>query len=96
MRIALVLKQNEEKIGEHISQIVVFDVESDKVIGVENATVESDDVGILSKWALTEQVEEIYIPEVDDQVKPIFRMNGITMKAYDELGDNKLFQTFIV
>lgn len=96
MKIALVLRQNEQRNDEHISQVVVFDVESDRVVGVENATVQSSDVDTLSRWALTEQVKEIYIPEVDEQLKPIFRMNGITMKRYDELGDNKLFQTFIV
>lgn len=98
MRIALVLRQKDEpkKVDEHVSQVVVFDVEKDRVVGVENMTVASEDVDSLTHWALAEQVEEIFIPKVDDQVKPLFGKRGITMKGYDELGDNKLFRTFIV
>lgn len=96
MRIALVLRQEKKEVEDRISRVIVFDVENDKVVGVENVDVASADLNTLSNWALTEQVEEIFVPEANDRVKPYFNLKGIEMKAYDELGDNKLFQTFIV
>ena len=97
MRIALFLKQKkQEEIEKHISQAVVFDMEKDKVVGVENETLETRDAGKLSLWAHTNKVEEIYIPHVDEKSKSFFEKMGISMKGYDELGNNKLFQTFIL
>ena len=97
MRIALVLKQKKhDEANGHISQAVVFNVENGKVIGVENESVESTNLNSLFIWALTHKVKEIYIPEVDEWVKLLFHAVGVTMKCYDELEDNKLFQTFIV
>ena len=97
MRIALFLKQKkQEEIEKHISQAVVFDMEEDKVIGVENETLETRDAGQLSLWAYTNKVEEIYLPYVDEKLKSFFEALGIRMKGYDELGNDKLFQTFIL
>jgi len=98
MRIALVLKQQKKQseVDGHISQAVIFEVENDKVVGVENESVNAGNLNTLFTWALTRKVKEIYIPEVDDWVKLLFQLIGVTMKRYDELEDNKLFQTFIV
>lgn len=49
MRIALVLKQKEKnEVDGRISQAVVFDVEEDKVVGVENEAVEAGNLTSLS------------------------------------------------
>jgi len=97
MRIALVLKQKKhDEVNGDISQAVVFNVENGKVIGVENEEVESTNLNSLFIWALSRKVGEIYIPEVADWVKLLFHAVGVTIKRYDELEDNKLFQTFIV
>lgn len=93
MRIALVLRQKKQ---DEISQAVVFDVEKDKVVGVENETIHPEDVKSLSSWAETKKVKEIYLPNVEEWVKNLFTKMGITMKAYDELSEDKLFQTFIL
>lgn len=97
MRIALVLKQSkQDEVERHISQAVVFNVEDGKVMGVENETLEADNLNSLFLWTLSRKVGEIYIPEVADWVKILFHAVGVTIKRYDELEDNKLFQTFIV
>lgn len=97
MKIALLMRnkkqpKNEELLGE----AVLFDVEKDKVVGVENETLKPKNVEELSFWALTKRVKEIYIPEVDEQVRTFFRKMGINIKRYDELSDDRLFQTFIL
>lgn len=97
MRIALVLKQKEKnEVDGRISQAVVFDVEEDKVVGVENEAVEAGNLTSLSAWALASKIRTIYLPVVDEWVKAFFWMMGITMKSYDECVDDKLFQTFIL
>lgn len=96
MKIALLLRQKRDDETERIGQAVLFDVEKDKVVGVQNETLGTKDVRSLSSWAITKKVKEIYLPEVDEQVRSFFRALGISMKRYDELDDNKLFQTFII
>ncbi len=96
MRIALLLRQKkQEETDRAMSHVVVFNVEQEKVIGVENETVASE-MSSLFYWALAEKVNIVYIPVVDGWAKALFRVMGITLKGYDEAVDDKLFQTFIL
>lgn len=97
MRIALLLRSKKQpKDEKNVEQAVVFDVENDKVVGVENDTLRSKGVEELKFWAQTKRVKEIYSPYVDEQVRTFFRKLGITIKGYDELSDDRLFKTFIL
>lgn len=98
MKIALLMKSKKQQKSEQqdVEQAVVFDVENDKVIGVENETFGSKDVKDLSFWALKKKVKEIYTPEVDEHVRVFFSLLGINIRRYDELSDDRLFQTFIL
>ncbi|MDR3141774.1 MAG: hypothetical protein LBU37_08645 [Tannerellaceae bacterium] len=95
MRIALLLRSKKQPKNE-IGQAVVFDVEKDKVVGVENETLQSKDVKTLTSWAQTKKVKEIYSPFVDEQLRIICKALGIKVRGYDELSDDRLFQTFIL
>ncbi|MDR1623478.1 MAG: hypothetical protein LBS04_00685 [Tannerellaceae bacterium] len=95
MRIALLLRSKKQPKNE-IEKAVVFDVEKDKVIGVENETLQSKDVKTLTSWAQTKKVKEIYSPFVDEQLRIICKALGIKVRGYDELSDDRLFQTFIL
>jgi hypothetical protein len=96
MKIALLLKSKKQPKLSYFEQAVVFDVEKDKVVGVENETLESTkDVKALRSWAQTKKVKEIYTPYVDEQLRLFFAKLGISLKAYDELSDDRLFRTFV-
>jgi NADH/NAD ratio-sensing transcriptional regulator Rex len=95
MKIALLLKSKRQAKSYQFDQAIVFDVEKDKVVGVENATLESKDVSALTSWAQKKKVKEIYTPYADDQLRSFLNKIGISLKGYDELSDNRLFQTFI-
>jgi hypothetical protein len=97
MKIALLLRSKKQpRTGDDCERAVVFDVEKDKVIGVENDTLESKDVNTLTSWAQTKKVKEIYTPYVDEQHRLSLNKLGILIRGYDELSDNRLFQTFII
>ncbi|MDR0994679.1 MAG: hypothetical protein LBL81_00125 [Tannerella sp.] len=74
---------------------IVFDVEKDKVVGVENEKVEAKDLLSLSSWAIAKKIQEIFTPNIDERHRQYLRMQGIQVRSYDELEDNELFQTFI-
>jgi hypothetical protein len=95
MKIALLLTSKRHAKPNQFDQAVVFDLEKDKVVGVENATLESKDVTALTSWAQNKKVKEIYTPYADDHLRSFLGSMGISLKAYDELSDNRLFQTFI-
>jgi len=97
MKIALLLKSKKQPKNEtNVEQAVVFDVEKDKVVGVENETLQSKDAKALTSWALTKKVKEIYSPYVDEQFRIFCKALGINVRGYDELSDDRLFQTFIL
>ncbi|MDR1980475.1 MAG: hypothetical protein LBQ39_02495 [Tannerellaceae bacterium] len=97
MKIALLLRgKKQSKTDGHINHAVVFEIEKDKVVGVESEILESKDAKYLSFWALTKKVKEIYIPDMDEHLRAFFRKMGIRVKKYDELTDDRLFQTFIL
>jgi hypothetical protein len=97
MKIALLLRSKKQpKTENEVEQAVVFDVEKDKVVGVENETLQSKDVKALTSWAQTKKVKEIYSPFVDEQLRIFCKTLGIKVKGYDELSDDRLFQTFIL
>jgi hypothetical protein len=95
MKIALLLKSKKQPKSNDIDRAVIFEVEKDKVTGVENAVLESTDVHALTFWAQTEKVGKIYTPYADDRLRLFFNRLGICLKGYDELSDDKLFRTFI-
>jgi hypothetical protein len=95
MKIALLLKNKKQPRVEYFDRAVVFDVEKDKVVGVENTILETKDVDELTSWAQTKRINEIYSPHVDEHLRLFFGKLGIIIKGYDELSDNWLFKTFI-
>ncbi len=97
MKIALLLRSKKQPKNEtNVEQAVVFDVEKDKVVGVENETLVTKDVKSITSWALTKKVKEIYTPYVDEQLRIFCNALGINLRGYDELSDDRLFQTFIL
>ena len=97
MKIALLLRSKKQPKNENeVEKAVVFDVEKDKVVGVENETLQSKDVKALTSWAQTKKVKEIYSPFVDEQFRIICKALGIKVRGYDELSSDRLFQTFIL
>jgi hypothetical protein len=97
MKIALLLRSKKQpKTENEVEQAVVFDVEKDKVVGVENETLKSKDVKALTSWAQAKKVKEIYSPLVDEQLRIFCKALGIKVRGYDELSDDRLFQTFIL
>jgi hypothetical protein len=96
MRIALLLKSRKQQMSEdYLERAVVFNLEKGRVVGVENETLDSEDVNSLTSWAQTKKVKEIYAPYVDEQLRLYLGKTGISVKGYDELSENRLFRTFI-
>lgn len=98
MKVALLLKNEKQPKDEkqEAEQAVVFDVEHDKVVGVQSETLKSKSTKDLIFWALTKRVKEIYTPDMDEQLRTFFSKIGINIRKYDELSDDRLFQTFIL
>ncbi|GEM_PF-1115998 len=98
MKIALLLRSKKQPKNEkqEVEKAVVFEVEHDKVVGVESETLEAKDFNDLSFWALTKKVKEVYTPHLDEQMRILFSKLGIKIRGYDELSDDRLFQTFII
>ncbi|MDR2389365.1 MAG: hypothetical protein LBD89_06245 [Tannerellaceae bacterium] len=95
-KIALLLKTRKHPHANHVDHAVVFHVEKDKVVGVENASLEpKEDMTAFTAWMQAKKVKEIYSPYADERLRSFFGGVGIAFKAYEELSDNPLFQTFI-
>ena len=93
MKVALILKDDARQEEDIQTQAIVFDVEDERVIGVQNETICSNDVNYLYIWAMCKRVNEVYLPEM--RRHNWVSKSGVKIRSYEELSDNKLFQTFI-
>ncbi|MCC8134480.1 MAG: hypothetical protein LUG96_08495 [Tannerellaceae bacterium] len=97
MRIALVLKEDaQDSMTTTTSQAVIFNVVNNKVVGVENETLESQKIHNLSVWAVCKKINQIYVPEVNESLKNMCNKIGVVVDPYEELNNNQLFKNYII
>ncbi|MCC8142514.1 MAG: hypothetical protein LUD02_00225 [Tannerellaceae bacterium] len=96
MRVALVLKQDKQEEVENTQKVVVFTVQENKVVGVENETVDTAKEGHLSLWALTKKVNEIYMPAITESLQKLFHAIDVTLMSYEDMAESRIFRNYLV
>ena len=94
MKVAVFLKNNELTMLDELKvQVVIFNIEKDKVIGVENIVLESLDKDSILSWLKRKSINQVYLSEVDSQVKQIINSLGIQVRTLNTLENDKLYKT---
>lgn len=77
-------------------QAVIFTIENDRVLGVESEYIADKDINYLTLWCLNKGINDIYIKEIDTSDKMKFIKLNINIRTLDELGNDHLYNTFII
>lgn len=94
MKIAVFIKNNElSSLCEPNIHVVIFNIEMNKVVGVENIVLEKQDRDSIIKWLTRKSINKIYISGIEDGVLQELKLNDIMVKTYDMLTDDKLFNS---
>ena len=94
MKVAIFIKNNElTALHEEKIRVVIFNMEKDKVVGVENTTLEEQNKESIVNWLYQKSINQIYLSEIDDYSHRQINSKGIQVKTIDKLKNDKLFNS---
>lgn len=93
MKVAIFINKNElTTIHEEKVCVVIFDIEDDKVVGVENIDLKEHDKKSIENWLKQKAINRIYLSQIDDHTHEKLKLNGIKVRTLDKLEYDKLFK----
>ncbi len=73
----------------------IFEMENDNVVGVEQDKITNSTDSHISLWLKTKRITELYIEEINAELKKILIQTGIIVKEKEELTNNQFFNGFV-
>ena len=93
MKVAIFIKKNELTVlHEEKVYVVIFNIEEDKVVGVENINLEEHNQKSIENWLKQKSINQIYLSEIDDHTHQKLKLNGIKVRTLDTLENDQLFK----
>ena len=94
MKVAIFIKNNElTTLHEEKVRVVIFNMEKDKVVGVENVILEEQTKDSIISWLHQKSINQIYLSEIDDQTHYKINLKNIRVKTLETLKSDKLFNS---
>ena len=94
MKVAVFIKNNElSSICEPNIHVVIFNIEKNKVVGVENIVLEKQDCDSISRWLKRKYIDKIYTSGIEDRILQELESNDIQVKTSGMLKHDKLFNS---
>lgn len=94
MKVAVFIKNNElTALDEDKVRVVIFKMEEDKVIGVENTILDEKTKDSITSWLYQKSINQIYLSEIDDYLHKQISLKGIQVKTRKNLKNDKLFNS---
>ena len=97
MKIAVFLKNNKLTVlHETEVRVVIFNIEEEKVVGVENNNLEKQSLDAIVNWLYSKSINQIYLLKIDDEIHHKVKSHGITISTLEMLKNDKLYNTLAV
>lgn len=94
MKVAIFIKNNEITfLHEENVHVVIFNMEDDKVVGVQHTVLEKQTNDSIISWLNLNCINQIYISEIEDQIHQKINTKGIQVKTIESLENDKLYNT---
>lgn len=94
MKVAIFIKNNElTALHEDMIRVVIFNMEKDKVVGVENTTIELQNKESIVNWLSNKSINQIYLSEIDEQTHHKINLKGIRVKTFETLKNDKFYNS---
>lgn len=78
------------------SRISIFDVQDDRVNGVENIKIEANSMDQMLSVLKEKSIDEVYVSEINNECENKFKAIGIKIKTAPMLRDDKLFNSLYI
>ncbi len=94
MKVAIFIKNNKlTALHEKEIRVVIFDMEKDRVFGVENIILDEHIKDSIATWLYRKAINKIYLLEIDEQTHRIINSKGIQVKTLEALKNDRLFNS---
>lgn len=77
------------------SDVNIFKMEDDRVIGYENFTIENDEYGQFSTFVKKKKIKLIYMDSINEQLKKLLNRLGINIICKSECLDDRFLDRFV-
>lgn len=96
MKIALFLaSETMNTLDKGFVQTVIFKIRDGLIVGVEKEFLSVKNINVLTLWLISKEIEELYVEEVEEQVKAYFERISIKIKTFKEMKDHPILKAFI-
>ena len=93
MKVAIFINKNElTAIHKEKVCVVIFEIEEDKVVGVENINLVEHNKKSIENWLKQKSITRIYLSEIDDHTLQKLNLNGIKAMTLESIENDKLFE----
>lgn len=94
MKVAIFLKNNQlSALHEKSLNVVIFNIEKEKVVGVENKILEKQTNDSIVNWLHQNSINQIYVSEIDEQTHHKVNSKNVRVKTQENLENDKLYNT---
>lgn len=95
-RVAVFLNKDRIEVSSKYStHIIIFEVMGNSIKGMDNEFLTKKDINYISLWLLNENIEEIYVEDMDEHISQYLGGIGIVAKTHEEMRSNTLFGTLL-
>ncbi|MEA4916907.1 hypothetical protein [Proteiniphilum sp.] len=77
------------------SDVNIFKIENEKVVGYENLKIDSSEYGQFSSLVRDKSIKLIYMDSINEQLKRILNNHGIGIKCKSECSDDRFLDQFV-
>ncbi len=97
MKVAMFIKDEKlDRINADAVRVLVFDIEGNKIVGIEEDCLYKKNLNFLSVWLLNKRINVVYIQETNDGVDNYFKKLDIEVKTHEDLKNDPLFYAFLL
>ena len=94
MKVAVFLKNNELTVlHEDKVHVVIFNMQNDKVVAVENTSLEKQTSDSILNWLYHKAINQIYLSEIEDDMYDKIKSTGVQVRTVEMLKEDKLYNT---
>lgn len=95
-KVAIFLNKDRIEISSKYSiHIIIFEVIGNAIKSMDNEFLAKKDINYISLWLLNENIEEIYVEDMDEHIAQYLEDIGIVAKTHEEMRNNTLFGTLL-
>lgn len=75
--------------------VVILNIEDDKIHGAQNESIRGNDIAHLVSWLRSKSIEMLYLFKIEKDIKKYLFGLGVTAREQKDLTDDWLYNSFV-